>query len=198
VKLIKNYSEITFAEPGDKDADNANKQRRVEIVQDFIGKDLSKLHTLDIGQSNQFGRKLGIKHNTYDTDLHRELVAPSNNYDVILFSEICEHLFNIGMIIEKCYDLLAEDGVLIVSTPRQNPSYFYQSPHHLTEYRPDRFKMMLEYYGFEVKKIKTFCIWDWFYLNKYYVPFIFTGLRPLWRCLFHRSMLFYCVKGKNV
>jgi SAM-dependent methyltransferase len=191
MKIIENYSEIPFAEPGDDNADNANKGRRVRIVREFIGQDLSELHTLDIGCTNAFGRKMGIKDNTLATDLNVELVAPSDNYDLILCSELIEHNFNPGRMIERCWELLKPGGVLIVSTPVGNMSYFLQSPHHLTEYRPKRFRVMLEYYGFEVKKLKIFCIWDWW-------PFAFSGIRPLWRCLFHRSMLFYCVKGERV
>jgi SAM-dependent methyltransferase len=179
------YSSIPFAEPGDDQAINANKGRRVRIVREFIGKDLSKLHTLDIGEPNAFGRLLEMEDNTTG-NLNYELVAPSKQYDLILFSEIIEHIMNPLGRLRDCYHLLQSRGILIVSTPIAN-RIFMQSPHHLTEYQPKRFRRMLEYAGFKVVKYRTICIWDWW-------PFMFTGIRPFLRCLFHRSQLWYLVK----
>ena len=187
MKLIENYSLIPFAEPGDKDEVNANKGRRVRIVRAFLGQDLSGTKTLDIGQSNAFGRLLGLKDNTLDTDLNVELVAPDKDYDLILFSEIIEHLFNPGERLKDCYNLLRPGGALIVSTPILFSKWFFQSPHHVTEYTPKRFKRMLEYYGFKTVKYRSMLIWDWW-------PFMFTGVRPFLRVLFHRSQLWYCIK----
>lgn len=186
MNLIKNYSDIPFGEPGDDNDVNANKGRRVRIVKEFIGRDLYKLKTLDIGQPNAFGRLLGIKDNTLKTDLNLTLIAPSKNYDLILFSEIIEHLMNPLGTLLVIHSLLKKDGVLIVSTPIAN-HFWMQSPHHLTEYQPKRFRKMLEYAGFRIVKYRTMLIWDWF-------PFMFTGIRPLLRCLLHRSQLYYLVK----
>jgi len=181
MKIVENYSEIPFAEPGDDCKLNANKKSRVKVVREFIGMNLSTLHTLDIGAPNTFGQLLGIKDNTLRTDLHREMYAPSSEYDLILFSEIPEHIGNLLARFDDCYALLKPGGLLIVSTPIPN-MIFYQSPHHLAEYRPDRLRKLMEYAGFEVVKYKKICIWD-------PLPFMFTGLRPFLRVLFHRSQL---------
>jgi len=182
VKLIPMYGDriIPFSEPGDDNDINFNKGKRVQIVRDFIGMDLQNLKTLDIGAPNAFGKLLGIKDNTLRTDLNDELHAPDKDYDLILFSEILEHLMNPLMALRSCHDLLKPGGILIVSTPTPN-RFFIQSPSHLTEYRPDRLVQMLRWAGFEVLDYKKFCIWD--------KRFMFYGIRPFLRVLFHRSQL---------
>jgi len=181
---VRKVGNVPFTEHGDADDINANKGRRVRIVKEFIGRDISALHTLDIGPANAFGRLLGIKHNT-EGDLNEGVKAPSRDYDLILCSEIFEHLMNPLQVMRSIYDLLKPGGVCVLSTPLANP-FGYQSYAHLTEYKPDRLRRLFEYVGFEPVKMKIYCIWDWW-------PFMFTGIRPFFRCLFHRSQL-WCLK----
>lgn len=175
-----NYASIPFGEPGDCNAINANKGRRVRIVRDFIGRDLSKLHTLDIGPPNAFGRLLGIEDNT-EGDVNRGVNSPNPPYDLILCSEILEHFMNPEMVMEQIRALLKPGGICIVSTPVRYPIGWFQSPHHFTEYEPSRLRRMFVYAGFTPVRLKIFCIWDWW--------FMFCGFRPFLRVLFHRSQL---------
>lgn len=173
---------VPFSAHGDASTENLNKGRRVKIVREFIGRDISNLHTLDIGAPNAFGKALGFKDNTTG-DLNYGVGAPSQNYDMILFSEIIEHLMNPLYALEACRDLLKPGGLMVVSTPLMlwHSGISYQSPHHVVEYRKDRFQRMLEFAGFEVVKYKKINLWD--------RRFAFYGVRPLLRVLFHRSQL---------
>lgn len=173
---------VPFSAHGDASDSNLNKGRRVRIVRDMIPIDLTEAKSLDIGPPNAFGEALGILHNTTG-DLNHGVHAPSTNYDFILFSEIIEHLGNPLMALEECYKLLRPGGLCLVSTPLSlwHTGITLQSPHHLTEYRADRFKKLLEFAGFEVVDYKRINIWD--------RRFALHGIRPLLRVLFHRSQL---------
>ena len=178
---------VPFSAHGDASDDNANKGRRVKEVRAFIGFSPRLRKSLDIGPPNAFGRALGILDNTTG-DLNHGVNAPSKDYELILFSEIIEHLGNPLMALEECRDLLVKGGILIVSTPLclWHSGISYQSPHHLTEYRADRFRRLLEFAGFEIVKYKRINIWD--------RGFFFRGIRPALRVLFHRSQLWMARK----
>jgi len=181
--MIFNGKPVPFSAHGDASDLNANKGRRVQIVKDFIGF-LTPCHKcLDIGAPNAFSKAVidWAKFDNTDCNLHEEVIAPSDNYDLVMHSEVIEHLFSPGMTLRRCYELLKPGGILIVSTPIPNWTNIFQSPHHLAEYKPKRFRTMLEYYGFEVLDYKKICIWD--------RSFMFKGPRPLFRVLFHRSQL---------
>lgn len=176
---------VPFSAHGDASDENLNKGRRVKIVREFMSshiKGIEKLNTLDIGPPNAFGRALGFKHNTTG-DLNYRVNAPSSGYDVILFSEIIEHLLNPLHALESCRHLLRPGGIMIVSTPLLlwHSGVSYQSPHHVVEYRKDRFRKLLEFSGFEIVKYKKINLWD--------RRFAFYGIRPMLRVLFHRSQL---------
>ena len=177
--LVFNGVIVPFSAHGDASDCNLNKGRRIKLVQEFIGLDIPKLHTLDIGPPNAFGQLLGLSDNSIG-DVNEGVKAPSVDYDLIVFSEIIEHLMNVLGPLRDCYRLLKPGGVLVVSTPIPN-IIFYQSLHHLAEYRPDRLVQVFEYVGFKVEKYQKINIWD--------KRFAFYGVRPLLRVLFHRSQL---------
>lgn len=178
---------VPFSAHGDASDENLNKGVRVRAVREFIGMDLTNLHTLDVGAPNMFGKLLGIKDNTAG-DVNNGIVAPSAEYDLILFSEIVEHLMNPLGAVRDCFRLLKRGGVCIVSTPLAawHSGISMQSPHHFTEYRPDRLRKLFKYVGFEIADYKKISIWD--------RRFMFYGVRPLLRVLFHRSQLWKLTK----
>ena len=178
---------IPFSAHGDASDDNLNKGRRVKIVRDFIGFNVVNVKSLDIGPPNAFGIALGFKENTIG-DLNDGVVALGKDYDIILFSEILEHLMNPLQAMRDCYDILKHGGYCVVCTPKASwhTGLFYQSPHHFTEYRADRLRKLFEFAGFEVMKYQTINIWD--------RRFMFYGVRPFLRVLFHRSQLWMLKK----
>ena len=174
------YDKIPFAYIGDSKIMSKQIPHRLRVVKKFIGYDIGKLKSLDIGGPNKFGELLGLKDNTLEMDLNRSLKAPGENYDLIGCFEIIEHIMNPLFMMDFIFAVLRPGGVCYLSTPR--PWFgFLQGRQHFTEYKPDRFKRMVEYAGFEVVRTKKFCIWDW--------DFIFYGFRPVFRVLFHRNYL---------
>ena len=158
-----------------------NLRHRIKVFRKFVPFDFSHCHSLDIGASNTFGQLLGMKDNTLDTDLNDHFEAPSSDYEFICCSDIIEHLFNPGRVMKDIHSLLAPGGYCLVSTPRAKWMIPYECWYHFTEYKPKCMRQLFTYYGFEVLKFRTFCIWDW--------EFMFYGVRPLLRVLFHRNQL---------
>lgn len=74
-----------------------------------------------------------------DGDVNLGVHAPSKDYDIILFSEIIEHLMNPLGAMQDCYKLLKPGRICVVSTPIASRLSF-QSPHHFAEYKPDRMR----------------------------------------------------------
>lgn len=179
MRLIEDYSKIPFADPGDIYQMNANKGRRVRIFKEIIG-DTTGLKTLDVGPQNLFGELLGLQENTYPTDLNHEVYAPSSEYDLIVCSELLEHVMNPLFLMEKLRGLCKHNGRVILATPKRFP-FWNTSPKHLTEYQKDRLEILFRYAGFKIGSYRTIRIWDWW--------FAFTGFRPFIRTVFTRSHL---------
>jgi len=175
--LLFNGRITPFSAHGDASDVNANVGRRVAQVRKFIG--FVPDESLDIGPPNAFGQALGVRDNTTG-DVNLGVNAPGKDYELILFSEIIEHLMNPLGAMQDCYRLLKPGGICIVSTPIASRLSF-QSPHHFTEYKPDRMRRLFEYVGFDIVGYKKINIWD--------RGFMFKGVRPFFRVLFHRSQL---------
>jgi len=176
---------VPFTHDGDKDRPSAqNNLRRAKILERFCWfEKVCGGYTLDIGSSNMIGRLLGVKDNTLG-DLNLGVSAPRSDYNFILCSEILEHVMNPLLVMQDIYGLLRPGGRCVVATPIQYPfiGLPYEADKHFVEYRPRRLRLMFEYVGFEIIKYDTYSIWKkW--------PFMFTGIRPFLRCLFHRSQL---------
>jgi len=183
VESLDDLNHIPFAEHGDASEQHKSIKHRVGIFREFIGFDLTGLKTLDIGAPNRFGEVLGIRDNTTLSDLNKSLEAPDSGYDLILCSEIIEHVMNPLYMMQRIYELLRPGGICILSTPLHswNSGVCFTSPHHFTEYRPDRISRMFVYVGFDLVRFRKYQMWDW--------SFVFWGVRPLLRVLFHRNQL---------
>ena len=176
---------IPFADQWDNDYQSKQIKHRLKATRAFIGVDISEHKSLDIGTPNEFGQALGLLHNTLETDFNFALIAPSFDYDLIGAFEVFEHVMNPLNLAIECRELLADNGVLYISTPR--PWFgFLQGKHHFTEYKPDRFIQMLTFAGFKVTRTRKIMFWDW--------SFIFWGIRPAIRTLTNRTILYECVK----
>jgi hypothetical protein len=84
-----------------------------------------------------------------------------------------------------CREHLRRGGRLYISTPR--PFFgFLQGKQHPAEYKVDRMIKIIEFAGFTVTKTKKIMLWN--------PLFFFYGFRPMFRVLFHRTVLYECVK----
>mgnify|MGYP001244914241 CR=1 FL=1 len=57
-----------------------------------------------------------------------ESLKEDNQYEVILCGEVIEHVNNPGLLIEQCYRLLEDDGLLVLSTPNIYSFEFIYKP----------------------------------------------------------------------
>lgn len=179
-----NGKRVPFAGHGRASTSTRDYLRRGKAIRRFIGGDIAKLNTLDIGEPNNLGTYLEVKDNTLAFDWNLcGIVAPGANYDLILNSEAIEHTMNPGAMMADCYRLLKPGGICIVATPlyRWHSGITHRSPHHFAEYQPARLNELFQYVGFEVVKFGVIPLWD--------CRFAFYGIRPILRLLFHRSQI---------
>jgi SAM-dependent methyltransferase len=173
---------VPFSELGDENVIKKALTHRLKVTQKFIGYNISDLHTLDIGQSNKIGRALGIKDNTLETDFNREILAPSDNYDLITCFEVLEHVMNPLFMMDRIYELLRPGGICYLTTPiRRRTDVFYGCRGHFTEYKPREMGLLFKYVGFREIRYKKFLYWDW--------DFMFWGIRPFFRVTTQRHQL---------
>lgn len=90
------------------------------------------------------------QHDYYSLD------AISESFDLIILSEVIEHLeFNNGLImLRRLWDLLNDSGRIIVSTPNlHHPNRYWQDPDHKTPYHYDVIGGSLLSVGFKIDKM---------------------------------------------
>ena len=171
---------IPFADGCDQNDLKRAWKHRLAVIKQAIGHDISDLKSLDVGESNLLGRKLGIRDNT-SGDLNWEFITPSNNYDIVTCFEVLEHVMNPAFLMKNILEHLKPGGMCYLCTPiRRHIDPFY-GRNHLTEYEPRKLKILFDYVGFEMVAYKKFCLWDW--------DFMFWGFRPFFRVLLQRTQL---------
>lgn len=83
---------------------------------------------------------------------------PSREFDLIICSEVLEHLENDKMAVKKIYGLIKKEGVVIISTPSKNaPLYklgllekFDKKVGHLRRYTLEELRTLFEETGFKI------------------------------------------------
>ena len=118
---------------------------------------------LDIGGGDGFHtnlmRRFGLNVDLIDKYLkNAEINADFNDYkfkkkyDVIFCSHVVEHQRNIGFFLDKIFDILSDDGVLIISGPKHPVERFVEG--HISTCILPVFLQMLIYSGFDCKNGK--------------------------------------------
>jgi 2-polyprenyl-3-methyl-5-hydroxy-6-metoxy-1,4-benzoquinol methylase len=92
---------------------------------------------------------------------------PAEKYDCILLMEIIEHIpvADGKKILEKCYELLADDGILVVSSPnpKKHIGQMLTNPEaHIFEYSLDEMKELLAEHKFQISDLS-----GWFGRGRY-------------------------------
>ncbi len=124
---------------------------RVETISTMIGSLGSDLQVLDVGCGNgalcrplrQMGNQVtcvelpGVAYLTHRCGVNRivagdaeNLAFASGSFDLILASEVAEHLWMPKLFFKEAYRLLKPDGYMIVSTPEGELSLCYDSHRH--------------------------------------------------------------------
>jgi 2-polyprenyl-3-methyl-5-hydroxy-6-metoxy-1,4-benzoquinol methylase len=150
-------------------------QERIEIISDIIGRLGNGLNVLDVGAGDgiigehvwktgnhvvavdlptvafQAHKRQGLL--TVAGDAEQSSFA-SNIFDVVLASEILEHLWNPHSFVDEAYRVLKDDGYLIISTPEGIDSLRYDA--HKYYFTVESLKQMLgtRFDFCEVKRVK--------------------------------------------
>ncbi len=163
----------------DHNQENLNTRHRLRCYQKFIGRERFGEYerVRDIGRPNYVGRGLGIRWNT-GHDLDKGLIRNSAESDVICCFEVLNHIMNPLLLLEDCYRSLSPNGRLYLSVPKLWLVPWHHCHYDFVIYDPERLERLFRYVGFEVVRRETHNPWPWY--------FMFYGVRPFFRVLFHR------------
>lgn len=121
-----------------------------------LGIDISNL---GIQAARAGAKKLRLKNNVeFVQKPTKNLRLKRNNFDVVICSEVIEHVPDDLNLIREFYKVLKSEGILILSTPSKNaPLYqwglatnFDKKVGHLRRYTANELKKMLNLVGFKV------------------------------------------------
>lgn len=183
----------SFAGHYTADLPTANNRHRLKVYRKFLGWDKvpEGLRVLDIGAPNYVGRELGITDFT-EGDLNWRLSPPMGwaydvKYDVITCFEVMNKLFNHGFFLRGVFDSLEYGGRFYLSVPKLG-LIAWEHHRHTTyaELRPFAVRAILEDMGFKILRYEVHSPWPF--------TFVFYGIRPPFRYLLNRFMLFECEK----
>ena len=121
-------------------------------------------NALDIGSNHgnhtEIMRNFGLRVEQIDkynpnAEIHDDFNEYKFNkkYDVIFCSHVVEHQRNIGLFLDKIFDVLSDDGVLIISGPVHEAERFVEG--HIASTIFPLFLQSLIYAGFDCKNGKT-------------------------------------------
>lgn len=100
---------------------------------------------LEVIQIDKYSEKAEIKEDFMDYQFQ-------NKFDVIFCSHVIEHQRNVGHFLDKIYDLLSDDGLLLLSAPKHIPERLVEG--HLNCFYTSYFFQQLIHAGFDLKKGK--------------------------------------------
>ncbi|ANY66220.1 hypothetical protein BBD42_06890 [Paenibacillus sp. BIHB 4019] len=88
---------------------------------------------------------------------------PLQTFDVITCFETVEHIKDDRSFIQKLYESLHTNGILLISAPNEeiiphlkNPYFLHGvNPHHYRHYRPDELRKLLTDCGFTIEQVLT-------------------------------------------
>lgn len=107
---------------------------------------------------------------------------PNNSFSIITMFSVLEHVGNPYKVLEKCYELLEEDGVLVFEVPNINSTngwifkdnYWggYHTPRHWNLFNIDTVISVASEIGFKLKSFKrstghSFWVWSFHHYVKY-------------------------------
>ena len=130
----------------------------------FLGAEGAKVVGVDISpQAVQIAKAAGVAANLGRVKFEQgELQKGKQNYDLVVCSEIIEHVPDQNDFLKKIYSNLKSDGKLVLTTPsRKNVLYrlgFYKGfdakVGHLRRYTENELQALLEKHGFQVTMIR--------------------------------------------
>ena len=124
-----------------------------------------ELHGMDVA-ANVPLHKLGIPVQFQQQDLGKPIPAPLHGqYDLVLCSEVIEHVANDDMVLENLARLTKPGGWIVLSTQSGNIYKTEQFLGHLRHYQREDLTRRLERQGAIIQK-SYLCGWPWLNLQK--------------------------------
>tara|TARA_Y100000590_G_scaffold264800_3_gene297623 strand:- start:332 stop:1138 length:807 start_codon:yes stop_codon:yes gene_type:complete len=122
---------------------------------------------------------------TFNADINKNIPREDEYYDLVLCSEVLEHVYNPLNVISEISRILKKDGILILTVPQSSGEHML--PHNYFNYLKNGVKYLLEKNNFKIESIEASC--GIFHvmgnvLNKM-INFIFGNLN-----IFFRTILF--------
>jgi len=123
-----------------------------------LGIDISR-KAIEICKVNS--KLLGLKNNVYFKRMDFLKEKPQKKFDLILLSEILEHLENDVTAIQIASGALKKRGIIIISVPSENAflykigfaKRFDREVGHLRRYSKDKLRLLVRNQGFKIKEI---------------------------------------------
>lgn len=172
---------IPFKYHGNSTDPDLNNCHRLKLYRKFIGLETIPSDSLDIGEPGYISRELEVFDNTIETDFNHEVKAPAPPYQTITCFEVINHICNPLQFMEQIRDLLRPGGVLYLSCPIVFLIPWHHCRFNFVMYGQDRLETMFEYAGFKVVRSKKCIPWPF--------RFVFLGIRPVFRFLFNRIVI---------
>ena len=152
----------------------------IGIIKDYNFKTM-----LDVGERTLFTERLerefNCKVDSTTGDLDEEVNAPGEQYDIIVFSHIIEHLFNPLFALLKLKEFMGKDSLMMIALPSRGKLLWTDT--HFHEIDSQRMRTLLQRAGLKIireEKLKSIRNFN-FYLR---------GIRPLLRLLFEYNKVY--------
>lgn len=131
----------------------------LKLGKEVVGIDISK-NGISVAKKNAFNLGFSKRLKFQILDFSKEL--PNGKFDVIICSEVLEHLKNDTLAVKKIKSILQKDGIIIASSPSQNaPLYrmgmlnkFDREVGHLRRYTEKSYRRTFEESGLEILETK--------------------------------------------
>jgi len=114
---------------------------------DGVHGEIMKHAGLDVSGVDKYSDKAD-----YNMDFMSYTKSRHMNFDVVFCSHVIEHQRNIGLFLDRIYDVLGDDGVLIISAPNHSAETLIEG--HLNSFIFPLFLQQLIHAGFDCKSGK--------------------------------------------
>jgi SAM-dependent methyltransferase len=98
---------------------------------------------------------IGDIEHTFYSDINKNIPQPDNSYDIILCSEVLEHVYNPSNTIKEINRVLKKDGILILTAPQCAGEH--QLPHHYFNFSINGLRYLLENNNFKITSLRASC-----------------------------------------
>jgi len=146
---------------------------------------------VDIGERNPLTERIekhfNIKIDNTHGDLDETFICDKSKYDVVIFSQVIEHLFNPLFCLENIKKVMHKSSILIIGTPIK-PGFISTNFRHFHEMDEYRFKKLIQRADLEIINWQK----NYAYNNINWKSF--TGMRPFLKMFYKRTSYVKCIK----